>query len=85
MPSIKGPVYGPRGGRRQTPHAYIWCYRVKEGRAFGEKQYTGLNCAIEVPKTAKCEMNGKPANCLQHAFIYTNVRTVRYRRQGRKL
>jgi hypothetical protein len=87
MPRIRGPVYGsmPVKGKSVPPHAYLWCSRVKESTILGDKMFTGLNCAIEVPKTAKCTRMGKPTNCVQTASIYTNVRGTYWRHKGRKM
>jgi hypothetical protein len=56
--------------RKSVPNVYLWCSRVEQGKTFGMKQTSGFNCEIKVEGTKKCRVQGKPAKCVDTAFIY---------------
>jgi len=56
--------------KKRIPNVYLWCTRLKEGKIFGGKVNSGLNCVIKVEGTKKCIWQGKPARCIETAFMY---------------
>ena len=56
--------------KKGVPNVFLWCSRVKKGKSFGMETASGFNCEIKVEGTKKCTRDGKPAKCVETAFMY---------------
>ena len=56
--------------RKGVPNVYLWCSKLKTVKSMGMDMADGRNCEIKLEGTKKCMVAGKPAKCVDTAFMY---------------
>ena len=53
------------------PNVFLWCSKVDKKKQFRYgAEASGLNCVVKVEGYKKCTWDGKPAKCVETAFMY---------------
>lgn len=70
--------------KKGVPNVFLWCSKLKTGKAAGMDMASGRNCVVKVEGTKKCMHHGEPAKCVETAFMY-QVPPISYPRyKGKK-